>query len=84
MKEVVIMAITCPTCKKRHTAQEWNQNTEEIVKGLNSDDYVITPIEERAEGCYYRCPNEECQDEVITDKDGILRTQDDYGRPIVS
>lgn len=67
--------IACPTCGMKHTEEEWNNNTQIVVSDLNNSLEPIIPIQERAEGVMFRCPNPECEDEVITDKGGNLVVQ---------
>ena len=69
--------LTCPTCKTGHTIDEWNRKTQYVLDGLLDDGYTITKIQDRFKGCLFRCPNENCEDEVITGDDGILETQSD-------
>lgn len=65
----------CPTCKETYSNKEWNENTRLVVNSLNGDNNPIIKIENRFEGCLYRCPNENCEDEVITLENGSLATQ---------
>ena len=58
--------IKCPACNAWYTEYEWNKNTVEIVSRLNEGINNITPIEKRFAGCFYSCPNQKCQDEVVT------------------
>lgn len=69
--------IVCPSCNTGNSEKSWNMTTKTIVNGLNGNiDLPITLIEDRVEGCFFRCPNPACEDEVVTNEYGYLSVQD--------
>lgn len=75
--------VICPTCKQESTEADWNTKTTEVVRCLNGDENMpITLYNERQEGTYFRCPK--CEDELITDFNKELRTQDEDGTPLIT
>jgi uncharacterized Zn ribbon protein len=69
--------IICPSCGAGFTEQHWNDTTTEIVKSLNGDDAPVILYKDRKEGTAFRCSNIQCEDEVVTDADGNLITDED-------
>jgi predicted RNA-binding Zn-ribbon protein involved in translation (DUF1610 family) len=74
--EVQMVSVKCPSCGELYSISEWNNNTFEIVSNLNNSDDPITSYHKRKEGTLYRCPNQNCEDEVITDSNLCLKVQD--------
>ena len=68
--------IICPSCGAGFTEQHWNNTTMEIIQALYGEDHPVTLYKDRKEGTAFRCSNVQCEDEVVTDVYGILRTDD--------
>lgn len=73
--KIELPSIICPSCNQSSKELEWNMFTSETVRNLNGDmTHPIRFYSERVEGTFFRCPK--CQDELITDKNKMLRVQD--------
>lgn len=66
----------CPNCKQSFSEDRWDETIAKNVKELNGRETAFIRIKDRVEGSLYRCPNEECQEKLITDKEGRLQLQD--------